>query len=194
MRRNDGEAAHEQGSAKDAFRIHRHDVQNSLQLVRAYLQLDRPERALFAVMDLSNWLTSLSLVQSKFEFAPSQVLWTAAQCPHVRLTQADLVTKWTRARSHVLCDIWTFANEQAAATGVSPLSLEVSLEPGSDMIRVSVGIPMSPQAAQEVVSQVEAYIDRHNRTHNAKEVAVVCFKALHSRGIDGKLSGSIQDE
>ncbi len=174
MRRADLESAYEQGSAKDAFRVHRHDVQNFLQLVRAYLQLDRPERALSTVMDLSNWLTSLSLVQSKWEFAPSIVLWTAAQCPHVRLIRAEYMTDWRRSWSKSLCEVWTFANEQAAASGVSPLSLEVSMNEVDSTLSLTIGIPSGLQRADEVLAQITAYIDRHKRTHNAKEVAIGC--------------------
>ncbi|WDL97001.1 Spo0B domain-containing protein [Alicyclobacillus sp. ALC3] len=174
MRRADLESAHEQGSAKDAFRIHRHDVQNFLQLVRAYLQLDRPERALTTVMDLSDWLTSLSLVQSRFEFAPSIVLWTAAQCPHVRLIRAEYTTEWRRTWSKSLCEVWTFANEQAAATGVSPLSLEMSINEVDSTLCLHIGIPSGIQSANKVLVQITAYIDRHKRTHNAKEVAIGC--------------------
>lgn len=67
------------------FRAHRHDVLNELQLIRAYLQMERPAQAVAVVDRLSTWLQSLTTWQINAGTFGEQLMWTAAVCPHVLL-------------------------------------------------------------------------------------------------------------
>lgn len=64
-----------------SFRAHRHDVLNQLQLVRAYVQLNRPEQALRSVDALAGWLTSIGHVQNTTQ--DPRLVWMVAKTPHV---------------------------------------------------------------------------------------------------------------
>lgn len=72
----------------DAFRKHRHDVMNGLQLVKAYMQLNKPVEAMSALDRLANWLRSLSVIQA--QSMDSNLLWAAAQCPHLCIEGVQL--------------------------------------------------------------------------------------------------------
>lgn len=68
---------------ENAFRHHRHDVQNVLQLIKAYIQIGKPDRALSAVDQLAEWLNSLSIQQAAH--LPDGIFWALASSSHVRL-------------------------------------------------------------------------------------------------------------
>ena len=68
-----------------AFRLHRHDVLNDLQLIRAYIQMGRPEQALGAVDHLADWLASLGIVQNMFGDLYNELFWLMATCAYVRI-------------------------------------------------------------------------------------------------------------
>ncbi|TDY43370.1 sensor kinase SpoOB-type protein [Alicyclobacillus sacchari] len=74
-----------QPSPAAQFRTHRHDVLNELQLIRAYLQMERPAQAVAVVDRLSTWLQSLTTWQISAGAFGEQLMWTAAVCPHVLL-------------------------------------------------------------------------------------------------------------
>ncbi|KPV43237.1 Spo0B domain-containing protein [Alicyclobacillus ferrooxydans] len=75
-------------SSWTAFQLHRHDLQNYMQLVKAYLQLGKPEKALDAANQCAGWLTSLSRLQSQLseDAGGARLLWTAATCSHLRVS------------------------------------------------------------------------------------------------------------
>lgn len=69
----------------DMFRHHRHDVLNELQLVRAYLQMDKPDKALSIVDRAATWLQSLSRWHDISGENGRLLLLSAAVCPSVVL-------------------------------------------------------------------------------------------------------------
>lgn len=68
---------------RDAFRKHRHDVLNYMQLFKAYVQLGQPERALASVDQCANWLGSLSSLQTATTPLFDPLFWAATCCPHL---------------------------------------------------------------------------------------------------------------
>jgi hypothetical protein len=93
-----------------AFRHHRHDVLNGLQLIRGYVQLNRPDDAIRTIDRLAQWIQSLSVVQS---LADGHSPWFSAACqsPHVRLTQCSL-PHMERPEDDLLAEIWAWLEEQ----------------------------------------------------------------------------------
>lgn len=73
--------------ALESFRKHRHDVLNFLQLIRAYEQMGKSQKSIQLVDDLAKWLQSLTLWQIHFEKQHAQLIWQAANCPKVILTE-----------------------------------------------------------------------------------------------------------
>ncbi len=100
----------------ETFRYHRHDVQNALQLIRGYIQLNRPNQAIEVVDGLSSWLHSLTLISN---LGPEASPWVnaAAQCPHVVLTELSGGRSASLADYEALADSWRWfdgaATEQA---------------------------------------------------------------------------------
>jgi hypothetical protein len=71
--------------ALNAFRKHRHDVMNSLQLVKSYTQIQKPEAALRWLDHLAEWLQMISRCQVQLRGRVETVIWQLAQSPHIRL-------------------------------------------------------------------------------------------------------------
>lgn len=172
MARLKSEAHEYQTVANAALRVHRHEILNGLQLVRAYIQLERPERALSAISDLSQWLQSLSLAQSAFEADAPELLWLAAECSRVRIATVEDGVHWTESAVTLLADFWRWLHEQAGAVGAGPFRLEIrggeAVNRASVRLRLCVTVRSS--ADQTLCGQVQAYIDQHARTQNANEV------------------------
>jgi Sensor_kinase_SpoOB-type, alpha-helical domain len=76
-------------SSAQSFRLHRHDVLNQLQLIRARIQMGQEEKALIVVDRMAGWLQSLSTWQSVLPEAAHSLLWCMAACSHV-LTEGIL--------------------------------------------------------------------------------------------------------
>ncbi len=110
--------------ASEAFRRHRHDVMNSLQLVKAYIQMEKPDKALHAVNDLANWLQSLSLVQ--MHSTEPQLLWTAAQCPRVRFAHVAEDILLRKGESAELCRLLEKLESLAAQCGQATATLSIT--------------------------------------------------------------------
>jgi len=70
----------------DFFRIHRHDVLNHLQLVQAYIQLQRLDEAMLSVSALAGWLNSISLWQ-QIDVLAQIMVPVAAVTSHVHLKE-----------------------------------------------------------------------------------------------------------
>ncbi|GMA52367.1 hypothetical protein GCM10025857_37240 [Alicyclobacillus contaminans] len=100
---------------EDALRRHRHDILNDLQLVKAYIQLGKPDRALGAVDKLVNWLQSLSSIHA---ITPSPLLWTLVQCPAVRWRFDTPISDWSTEEVGELCDLARTVNEAAQDAGL----------------------------------------------------------------------------
>ncbi|MBX6352894.1 MAG: Spo0B domain-containing protein [Thermoflavifilum sp.] len=101
-------------SPQEAFRRHRHDVLNELQLIRAYIQMGRTGSALQVVDRLAAWLGTLSQWQTAFPTQP-ETMWCASQCPHLRLVACEgPVGQGDIGR---LCEAWLWLDEAAAAAG-----------------------------------------------------------------------------
>ncbi|SIS63628.1 Spo0B domain-containing protein [Alicyclobacillus vulcanalis] len=75
--------ASQRQTSLEAFRRHRHDVLNQLQIIRALVQMDRPDRALAAIDRLAEWLQSLGQAQQAVPSGAESMVWTLACCPHV---------------------------------------------------------------------------------------------------------------
>lgn len=82
-----------------AFREHRHDVLNSLQLIRAYIQVARYSDAIRVIDTTAAWLQSLSQWQTRCK--ESGLVWTASRCPHLILSKLDEGMNWTE---NMLCE------------------------------------------------------------------------------------------
>lgn len=93
---------------QEAIRMHRHDVLNHLQLVKGYLQLHRPDRALDSLNRLVEWLASLSTLQSQCVESFAKVLWTALACSHLRVEVHPETTSLPATLQNALSDalIW----------------------------------------------------------------------------------------
>ncbi|MFX4302660.1 Spo0B domain-containing protein [Alicyclobacillus tolerans] len=75
------------------FRGHRHEVLNKLQLIRAYMQMNRLESALEHIDQLSIWLRSLSELQNSQ--IPGPVIEVFAECSYLQcefISQINEVT------------------------------------------------------------------------------------------------------
>lgn len=121
------------GASLDAFRLHRHDVQNALQLVRGYIQLNRPNNAIEVVDGLSAWLHSLTLISN---LGPSASPWIsqAAQCPHVVLT--DLAGDSADQETYeMVADSWSWLNEACAEQAIRTIWAKVTLDGGRETNR-----------------------------------------------------------
>ncbi|MFB5191115.1 Spo0B domain-containing protein [Alicyclobacillus fastidiosus] len=117
-----------------AFRRHRHDVLNELQLIRGYLQLGQMERALGVVDRTAGWLQSLTNWQTSSASVGERLMWEAATCPNLLLRQirfagepgAELLTQFA-AWLHGL-------NDGAAQQGIH---LEISVTLTEETVRAS---------------------------------------------------------
>ncbi|CAM3798254.1 Spo0B domain-containing protein [Alicyclobacillus pomorum] len=110
--------------ASEAFRRHRHDVMNSLQLVKAYIQMEKSDKALQAVNDLADWLKSLSLVQMRS--TEPQLLWTAAQCPRVRFAHVPEDVILRQGESAEICRLLEKLESLAAQYGQALVKLSIA--------------------------------------------------------------------
>lgn len=117
--------------ALSAFRHHRHDVMNSLQMIRAYTQLGRMEQAIETVDRLADWLKSLSLWQNSTELEESTLVWHAATCPQVKLTSIPSKIRLTPVMGEELMDIWTHLNTAAQELGIRGFEVQLN-ESGAD--------------------------------------------------------------
>lgn len=112
------------GNAQEAFRRHRHDVMNGLQLVKAYMQLNRPGDAMEALNRLADWLSSLSAIQASITGLQACVLWAAAECPHVWLTSL-LGSPPSDVAAEELSDCLRWLDEQANAQGIRVMRVQL---------------------------------------------------------------------
>ncbi len=132
----DGEKLDTRDSRLAAFRIHRHDVLNSLQLVKAYIQLNRPERAQASLDHLSQWLKSLGLWQTNISEESEALVWNASVCPNVHLDQSDSLERLDSAMREELMEAWRWLNEQANQNQVAHFSVRLQVQMGEDRDRV----------------------------------------------------------
>ncbi|QSO45907.1 Spo0B domain-containing protein [Alicyclobacillus mengziensis] len=107
-----------------AFQSHRHDIQNYLQLMKAYLQLGKPDRASIAIDECSDWLASLSALQNSLSETEYELFWTAASCSHLRIRIEDLQTSLAR---HMLCDALVWLDEWTVEHNIKYIIVEVSV-------------------------------------------------------------------
>lgn len=128
---------HEDNWELTAFRHHRHDVMNFLQVVRAYVQLGRTEGAIEAVDRLAEWLKSLSLWQSKVQQEDACLVWHAATCPQVWLTEAPRVCLNDLQRDQLRA-IWSRLNTLAQSLGIRAFQVrwEEVVKEGTDTLQV----------------------------------------------------------
>ena len=107
-----------------AFQSHRHDIQNFLQLIKAYLQLGKPDRANMAVDECSDWLASLSTLQNVLSEAEEELFWTAVSCPHLRISIRDVRTSLPR---NVLCKSLLWLDERTVEQNRKYITVEISV-------------------------------------------------------------------
>lgn len=128
----------ERDAATRAFRVHRHDVQNHLQLVKAYIQLNRPSDALSAVDRLAHWLTSLSLVQNHLGGESAAILWAAAQCPNIVIEQLMGPPPLYEVHADTVVELLTRLQGVLAETGTNvKLSLRVTANDTPVFVEIS---------------------------------------------------------
>lgn len=108
-----------------AFQSHRHDLQNYLQLVKAYLQLGRPEKAMTAVDECAEWLGSLSRLQSRLTSHEQDVFWTAVACPHLRI---DIEQFLSHRETESLCASLKWLEQLAVEHNIKYIRTAIALE------------------------------------------------------------------
>lgn len=106
-----------------AFRHHRHDVVNFLQVMRAYTQLGKVEQALESLDLLAEWLKSLSVLQNSITSENANLVWHAATCPHVLLGSAPNLSLGPERTE--LMEIWSWLNASAEELGVRAFYIEI---------------------------------------------------------------------
>jgi len=119
-----------------AFQKHRHDVINGLQLIRAYIQMDRPARALSALDDVSRWIGSLSLWTSIVTNESSQLMWVAASCPRILLHSVAPTLRIGSAEAYALASLLQQWDEEASVRGVTCIVVELADPVHSDKVDV----------------------------------------------------------
>ncbi|WAH44266.1 Spo0B domain-containing protein [Alicyclobacillus fastidiosus] len=124
----------------NAFRRHRHDVLNELQLIRGYLQLGQMERALGVVDRTAGWLQSLTNWQTSSDSVGEWLMWEAATCPNLLLQKIN-VTGEPGAEFLTRFAAWLRrVNDGAAQQGVR-LEISVTLAEASACVRGRSGQP-----------------------------------------------------
>jgi|GEM_PF-4757647 len=115
----------------ESVRKHRHDVLNLLQVAQGYLQLQRPEVALSSLRQLSDWLNSLSALQSAIRSTETPVYQAALTCPHVFVRRFACERVLTEAESDCVADLLEALDERAAEVGALEISvvLRTATEP-----------------------------------------------------------------
>ena len=103
----------------EALRTHRHDVLNALQLIRAYIQLQRPDAAVKVIDRTATWLQSFALWQSKIRTPhPEELLLVTSMCSRIWLAESqtgmEVFPDETGAVIRTLQDLneWATLNEQ----------------------------------------------------------------------------------
>lgn len=111
-----------------AFRGHRHDVLNGMQVVRGYIQLGRTQEAISAIDRLTTWLRSLTLIQS---LAATNYRWltAASHCPHVILSECFCNETLPDETDCLLADVWSWLNEEMSLIGIRELITVVNVPP-----------------------------------------------------------------
>lgn len=107
-----------------AFQSHRHDIQNYLQLIKAYLQLQKPDRVSIAIDECSDWLAALSALQNSLSETEYELFWTAVSCSHLRIRIEDLQTSLAR---DMLCDALVRLDEWTVEHNMKYITVEVSV-------------------------------------------------------------------
>lgn len=122
-------AVNQSCSAEDAFRKHRHDVMNGLQLVKAYIQLNKSDEAVAAVNRLADWFQSLALVQASWQATWPELLWTAAQCPHLRITKVSPGIPASPEDAAAMSDCLHWLEDAVSMAGLRTLQIAVDHHP-----------------------------------------------------------------
>jgi len=110
-----------------AFRHHRHDVVNSLQVIRAYIQMGRSEKAVQSVDELAAWLRSLAVWQACVGTQDEELVWNAAVCPNLQLVSAPRITFAETQRREVK-QAWLWLNEFAQVKGNKFIYIKLEAE------------------------------------------------------------------
>lgn len=128
----DGESIEAQSAA---FRRHRHDVLNELQVLRAYLQMGQPDRAIGIVDRTAEWLQSLTRWQTDGGEHGVHLMWSAATCPNICLCSIAIVDKFSPGVAKELQDWLNMSNEQLAQSGIR-MQIALRVEEACCVVRV----------------------------------------------------------
>ncbi len=109
----------------EVFRRHRHDVLNGLQLVQGYLQLGKPERALTALQEVSQWLLGVSLVQTRMKDGDHPFLFAVATCPSLTVVCCDHLFPMDDRLCQELTSVWYKLEDALAASNIHRLHIHV---------------------------------------------------------------------
>lgn len=112
------------------YRRHRHDVMNGLQVVRGYIQLNRPSDAIDAVDRLAAWLKSLTSIQ-QLVGAYGGWLSVASETPQVIVDYVSDAVEYTHNHDTQLTAVWHWLDGQCARAGVKVMVVRVLLRAGS---------------------------------------------------------------
>lgn len=119
----------EQQDLLGAFRHHRHDVVNALQVIRAYIQLGRSDKAIQSVDELAAWMRSLAVWQECVKAEDEELVWNAAVCPNLQLVSAPRLRLSDTQRREVKA-AWLWLNEFAQAKGTKFVYLKLESQWG----------------------------------------------------------------
>ena len=126
-----------------AFRRHRHEVLNALQLIKGYIQLGHPDRALHSVDRLAVWLTGLSRWHTVCP-AQDSLLWQAAGQSSVALAAVVPDQPPWRCSPGLERDLlaaWQWLQGQAAELGGSQ-PWQVTLRAGQRQGEILEGVEL----------------------------------------------------
>jgi hypothetical protein len=119
-----------------AFRKHRHDVLNELQLVQGYVQLQNYAGSLGAVHRLSTWLASLSELQAQLYEVESQILAVASGSPHVVFRSCARTRPLLEEEVSAVSNLWNSLEERAAECGEEKVDLTIHQSPPISRVTV----------------------------------------------------------
>jgi hypothetical protein len=125
------------GDTVAAFRRHRHDVLNELQLIRAYLQLGQTERAQSVLDRTAAWLQSLTKWNANLGPSGESLVWNASICPNIHLGNT-LAYEGTPDPEIIqgISEWVTQANEMVSQNGIR-IHIHIRIETDKAIVRLA---------------------------------------------------------
>ncbi|MCL6637986.1 MAG: Spo0B domain-containing protein [Alicyclobacillus sp.] len=123
-----------------AVRAHRHDLLNDLQVVKAYLQMQRTDRAAAAIDRLAARLNGLSHLQATLSPDEHELMWWAMQCSRVTLQDWPRGVCVAPGMAAQVGQVLILLDSKAAESGIPLVHLRVrSVAAGVELTVTSPG-------------------------------------------------------